>query len=124
MNKLDLPAARQHKNMLFDFYGALLTERQREIFAMHHMEDNSLAEIGATMGVTPQAVADLLKRSAARLNRYEEQLGLVKKHISNQSLIEEINRALLELEALGMEDAAAIAVRIRKLVETLTKGGV
>lgn len=119
MKNNDLPAARQHKNLLFDFYGALLTERQREIFVMHHLEDCSLAEIGETMGVTSQAVADLLKRSAGRLNRYEEQLGLVKKYTTHQGTVSEINHALAELETLGWDDINTMTSHIRKLVESL-----
>jgi len=111
---MDLPAARQHRNLLFDFYGALLTERQREVFSMHHMEDCSLAEIGAGIGVTPQAVADLLKRSLGRLNRYEAKLGLVAKYAAHRDTINELHNALAELE-----DSAPVT-RIRELVDTLS----
>ncbi|MCL2839831.1 MAG: DNA-binding protein [Defluviitaleaceae bacterium] len=115
MNSYDLPAVRQHKNLLFDFYGALLTERQREVFAMHYMEDCSHAEIGASMGITPQAVADLLKRSLGRLNRYEELLCLVAKYMTHQKIIAQIDDALIQLENINGWDIN----HIRKLVHTL-----
>jgi len=94
----DLPTTREHKNMLFDFYGALLTEKQREIYTMHHDDDCSLAEIGSTLGVTPQAIADILKRADGKLNRYEEKLGLVQKLRDQQTLAADIETVLGTLE--------------------------
>jgi hypothetical protein len=110
---VNLPETRQRVNLLFDFYEALLTPRQREIFAMHHMDDCSLAEIGDAMSITPQAVADMLKRVNGKLNHYDKLLGLVEKFEHQQKTAEEINLALNELvqtESVG---------RIRKLVENL-----
>ena len=49
-------------NLLFDFYGPLLTDRQRDVFRMYFQEDLSLAEIGEELDVSRQAVYDLLKR--------------------------------------------------------------
>ena len=94
----DLPTTRAYKNMLFDFYGALLTEKQRDIYTMHHDDDCSLAEIGNTLGVTPQAVADMLKRADGKLNRYEEKLGLVQKHRDQQTCAADIAIMLDKLE--------------------------
>ncbi len=74
-----LPANVQRKNMLYDFYGSLLTDKQSSFFTMHYMDDLSLAEIGEHCGVTPQAVADLLKRANNSLESYETRLGLLKK---------------------------------------------
>jgi len=96
----DLPTTREHKNMLYDFYGTLLTEKQREIYTMHHDEDCSLAEIGETIGITPQAVADTLKRANGKLNRYEEKLRLVEKHRIHKKLAKQIEAKLLELETM------------------------
>ncbi|MCL1862750.1 MAG: hypothetical protein FWF78_04190 [Defluviitaleaceae bacterium] len=76
---MDIEDVRQRKILLYDFYEKLLTERQREIFSMHFMDDCSLAEVGEVAGITPQAVADLLKRVCNRLEKYEDLLGLVDK---------------------------------------------
>ncbi|MCL2603896.1 MAG: DNA-binding protein [Defluviitaleaceae bacterium] len=75
----NLPMEQHFKNLLFDFYGALLTEHQRICFSLYHMEDNSLAEIGEELDITPQAVSDMLKRTTKKLERYEEKLGLVQR---------------------------------------------
>jgi len=79
---------------LHDFYGALLTERQNLCFVMHYIEDLSLAEIGEELSVTPQAVADQIKRVAVILRRYEEKLGLATAWKAQQEQIEEICKAL------------------------------
>lgn len=99
---MDLPEARRRKAVLFDFYEALLTPRQREVFVMHFMEDNSLAEIGEATGTTPQAVADMLKRVNGRLNHYDKLLGLVEKHEALQNAV-----AQIRLSLDGLEDAVS-----------------
>lgn len=87
----------QHKTLLHDFYGGLLTAKQSDCYTMHCMEDLSLSEIGRHYGITPQAVADLLKRTGALLNEYENTLHLVEKHASQLQTANIINRALDEL---------------------------
>jgi predicted DNA-binding protein YlxM (UPF0122 family) len=111
---MDLPEARQRKNMLYDFYGTLLTEQQREIYIMHNVEDYSLAEIGVEKGITPQAVADMLKRTDKRLNSYEEHLGLVEKFESRQSVVAQIKAAVDDFEKSCA--SREIANKIRDLV--------
>lgn len=61
--------------MLLDCYGDLLTEHQRNVMELYYCEDLSLAEIGSPMGITRQAVRDLIKRTEAILLNYEEKLG-------------------------------------------------
>ena len=81
--------------ILFDFYGSLLTGRQSHVFTLYYMEDNSLAEVGREIGVTPQAVLDMLKRSVKALEKYESKLGFVQKSLDNKQkmeiLLEKIN---------------------------------
>ena len=66
---------------LYDFYGALLTERQSTCFTMYYFEDLSMTEIGTALGITPQAVADQIKRTVKKLNLYEEKLKLAQKEL-------------------------------------------
>ncbi len=94
-----MPDAVQHKNLLFDFYGGLLTEKQRAFFTMHYMDDLSLAEIGERTGVTPQAAADMLKRSGKLLDGYEARMGLVGKLRRQREALETLN-ALLDNTAI------------------------
>ncbi|HWI60293.1 MAG TPA: YlxM family DNA-binding protein [Symbiobacteriaceae bacterium] len=87
--------------LLFDFYGALLTERQQELMQAYYLEDLSLAEIAGEGGVSRQAVHDLIKRAEASLQEYEERLGFVREYRQRQERL-----ARLE-EALTREDLAA-----------------
>ena len=82
---------RDNHVMLFDFYGSLLTGRQSHVFILHYMEDYSLSEIGHELGITPQAVYDMLRRSVKLLERYESKLGLIKKFLNNKQILEKIN---------------------------------
>ncbi|UNO50647.1 YlxM family DNA-binding protein [Alicyclobacillus acidoterrestris] len=61
---------------LYDFYGALLTERQRQIIEMYHVEDWSLSEIAESLSITRQAVHDQLRRAGEQLEQYEAVLQL------------------------------------------------
>ena len=61
--------------MLLDCYGDLLTEHQRSVMELYYCEDLSLAEIGAPLGITRQAVRSLIKRTESILLEYEERLG-------------------------------------------------
>ena len=50
------------RTMLFDFYGELLTDKQREYFHLHYNEDMSLAEIAQSEGISRQGVWDIIRR--------------------------------------------------------------
>ena len=62
-------------SVLYDFYGALLTDKQRAIFAMYYNEDLSLSEIAENEGITRQGVRDALLRASKTLEETEEKLG-------------------------------------------------
>ena len=59
-------------SLLFDFYGELLTEKQRDCFDLHCNQDLTLAEIAELMGTSRQGVHDAVTRAEAQLLRYEE----------------------------------------------------
>jgi len=118
-NKNDLPVARQHKSLLFDFYSTLLTQKQHEVFSMHYFEDNSFAEIAEEMGTSPQAVADILKRTEGRLNMYEAKLKLVEKFYNHKSTVDEINKILATMDNWGWTDTMENNKKVRELVSTL-----
>lgn len=62
---------------LFDLYGSLLTDRQREMVELHYFDDWSLAEIAEQQHVSRQAVHDNLRRAEEQLESYEAALGLL-----------------------------------------------
>lgn len=69
---------------LYDFYGALLTSRQREMMEMYYFDDWSLAEIATHLGVSRQAVHDSLRRATEQLEGYESTLELLASGRKNQ----------------------------------------
>lgn len=75
---------------LFDYYGALLTERQQACIRMHYLEDLSLAEIAEEFHVSRQAVHDILHRAEQTLTDYEAKLGLVERRNREQERLREV----------------------------------
>lgn len=63
--------------LLLDFYGPLLTDKQRECFDLHYNEDLSLSEIAEQAGISRQGVWDNIRRAEAALRELEDKTGLV-----------------------------------------------
>lgn len=105
--------------LLFDYYGGMLTEKQRDCFDMRYNQDLSLGEIGENLGVSRQAVNDNLTRTEALLRRMEENIGSVKRDMLIRSAVEEILDAVTVLDASSDPAVSAMAQRIRAAVQTL-----
>ncbi|NLA57283.1 MAG: putative DNA-binding protein [Firmicutes bacterium] len=86
-----------HMGLLFDFYGQLLTEKQRLFFSLYHQDDLSLGEIAEQYGITRQAVYDIIQRSQKTLSNFEEKLGLIKRYIRQREQLEKVQGKLKEL---------------------------
>lgn len=84
-------------SILFDFYGELLPEKQREIFRLYHEDNYSLGEIGIEYGITRQGVHEAVKRSEEKLQNYEKKLGLVKKFQDTETVLDKIKDSIEEL---------------------------
>ena len=82
------------QSLLYDYYGALLTERQREVMELYHEENLSLAEIADEMRISRQGVHDALKKAERALKEYEQKLGLVDKFQKTSGSINEIDRRI------------------------------
>ena len=115
----DILTARQNKNLLFDFYGMLLTEKQRNVFTMYTVEDCSFTEIGKELGITPQGVADFIKRATLQLEKYEESLGLVEKFLNQKQAIQIIETALHKLETFDNTGISGVVSTIRDSLQKL-----
>ena len=83
-------------NLLFDFYGELLTNKQQDYLHYYYREDYSHGEIAEQTGVTRQAVFDNIRRSEALLIDYEQSLQLYKKHKERQLKINQLSAYIKE----------------------------
>jgi len=77
-------------NILFDFYRALLTDKQNDYLELYYADDYSLGEIAEEFEVSRQAVYDNLKRSTQLLEDYEQKLHLYTDYLQRQKVAAEI----------------------------------
>lgn len=76
--------------LLLDFYGELLTEKQREFLEYYYNEDLSLAEIAGNEGISRQGVRDAIKRAEKQLTEMEDSLSLARRFNEVKAGLEEI----------------------------------
>ncbi|WP_330641317.1 YlxM family DNA-binding protein [Faecalicatena sp.] len=104
--------------LLYDFYGELLTDHQKDIYEQFVLEDLSLSEIAQDAGISRQGVHDLVKRCQKILEGYEAKLHLVEKFLSIKEKVHEIDGALDSYEKQGLEPEEMVE-RIRKISDTI-----
>ena len=111
--------------MLFDFYGDVLTDRQKEFYDLYYNEDLSLAEIAKNYDITRQGVRDVIVRAEAILTDLEDKTGLIKRfHTMKQQLLQ-VQKDAQRLTELATRyddvELETLALRIRDTAETLSK---
>ena len=80
--------------VLIDFYGEMLTAKQRDFLEYYYNDDLSLSEIAENEGITRQGVRDAIKRAEAQLLSFEEHLGLYERNEALKSGLEEISELI------------------------------
>ena len=100
-------------NFLFDFYQALLTDKQRTYMELYYLDDHSLGEIAETYSVSRQAVYDNIRRTEAMLEEYEEKLQLFVKFQQRQQLLTELEKAIKD-SANTAEQKLAIVEQLKE----------
>lgn len=85
-------------SLLFDFYGELLTKKQKNIFDLYMQEDLSFSEIAEELDITRQSVYDTIKKTKCILLNYEEKLGLVKRFTYQNIKLDEVIDKLKKLD--------------------------
>ena len=105
--------------LLFDYYGGMLTEKQRDCFDMRYNQDLSLGEIAESLGVSRQAVNDNLTRTEATLRRMEENIGCVKRDMQLRRALDEIQAAAAVLDTSSDPAVMAQAKRIIAAAQSL-----
>ena len=112
--------------LLFDFYGDMLTEKQRAVVELYYDNDLSLSEIAENEGITRQGVRDSIKRAEAQLLEMEDRLHLASRFRQMREGIAAIRRTAGEIRELNdrfgysrdiEEKAKQIAVLSDRLAE-------
>ena len=87
--------------MLFDFYGEVLTPRQKEFFDPYYNEDLSLAEIAENYGISRQGVRDVIVRAEAIMTDLEDKTGLMKRFMLMQQQVQAILDAAEKIQTVN-----------------------
>ena len=111
--------------VLLDYYGDLLTEKQRDFISLYYDEDLSLSEIAENEGITRQGVRDAIKRAEALLFEMEEKLGFAKRFENLEEGLAKINSYAAEISRINKEttlsrEISDLTVKIRTPVNELS----
>lgn len=112
--------------ILLDFYGDMLTEKQRNMIDFYYNNDLSLGEIAQNEGITRQGVRDSIKRAETQMLEMEERLGLARRFREVGRTLSEIKKIASEIENINLRTSCnreiSINVReIHKLTDTLSE---
>ena len=105
--------------LLFDYYGDLLTERQKLCFDMRYNQDLSLSEIAMELNVSRQGVYDNLSRAEALLKNMEEKTGLVARDLACRKAAHRVCELAASLDSHNVKNVKQIAGEILSLMEAL-----
>lgn len=105
--------------LLFDYYGGMLTDKQRECFDMRYNQDLSLGEIGQVLGISRQAVCDSLVRTEALLRKMESNVGCVQRFMLYRRAAEQIIAAAEKLKEHADERVSELASQIYAAAQAL-----
>ena len=94
-------APKSQKNLefsvLLDYYGAVLTDKQRAILTEYYDEDLSLAEIAENYGITRQGVRDAIKHGEATLTDMESRRGYARREGAQRADLERLEQLVMEV---------------------------
>ena len=82
---------------LLDFYGEVLTPKQREMLRQYYNDDLSLSEIGENFGITRQGARDAIKHGEAALDELEAKLGNARRHARMQADLDRMQTLITEI---------------------------
>ena len=97
--------------LLFDYYGGMLTEKQRQCYTMRYEQDLSLGEIAEMLDVSRQAVCDNLTRTEALLRKMEQNIGCVRRNLQTRKAVQAIVTVAAQLST-----DPATAVQAQKII--------
>lgn len=111
---------RELLNELYDLYGSMLTDKQRNYFILYYQEDLSLSEIAEEEEISRNAVYDNLKRTENLLISFEEKLGFRKRIEVTRNDLEKVIGVIGEIEESGdTEELQMVKEYIREIAENI-----
>lgn len=107
------------QTLLYDFYGELLNEHQRQIYQDAVFNDLSLSEIAEEHGISRQGVHDLIKRVNKMLSEYEDKLHLIDKFMKTKEKVHQIDQLTNDYISSGdMECISKIQSLTKDIIDT------
>lgn len=104
------------EGLLYDFYGPLLTKRQKQIYEKVVYEDLTLGEISQAEGISRQAVYDMVSRSTRLMRSYEEKLGMIERFMAIRALTDRLDES-----ADSENDITALRQKIHEIAGMIKK---
>ena len=104
------------QNMLFDFYGELLTKHQQDVYRDAVFNDMSLAEVAEEYGISRQAAHDLIRRCDRLLNAYEEKLHMIDRFSDMKDKLSDLNKIVEELDGEEADKLKALVNDINEII--------
>ena len=101
--------------LLYDFYGELLTDKQKVVYEMYYQNDLSLSEIGEELQISRQAVRDQLKRTEHILRDYEMKLRLLERFLIQRESVMAMKKILDNMEHTSYHLPAELINSIEKI---------
>ena len=92
------------QTLLYDFYGELLTDHQKQVYEDVVLNDYSLSEVAEERRISRQGVHDLVKRCNRILQDYESKLHLVEKFVAIKEQVERMEASLQGTEQPDREE--------------------
>ena len=110
--------------MLFDFYGDLLTERQKEFYDLYYNDDLSLAEIAENYDITRQGVRDIIVRAEKTLEDIEEKTGLIQRYPRTRATTATLKELCEQIQTLnrnrlGDSELNALCAQLSEAIDDL-----
>lgn len=106
------------QNLLFDFYGELLTDHQKSVYQDAVFNDMSLSEVADCYGISRQGAFDLLKRCDRIMQGYETKLHLIERFSNAKNRLHEIQQLLEDTSPLS-ENKQKVSELIAEIIEEL-----
>ncbi|MDR1687318.1 MAG: hypothetical protein LBS21_01745 [Clostridiales bacterium] len=86
-----------YNTMLYDFYGELLSEKQKQIYEMYYLFNYSLAEVSERIGISRQGVRESILKSEKTLQNYEQKLSLIADYLAKKQEVQQLSSKIDEI---------------------------